>query len=58
MLSNAAKEDVIRIHQFGIERFGLVQADRYIDILFNCFETVAKRPLSFEAVDYIRQGYC
>jgi len=26
-LSNTAKEDLIRIHPFGVERFGIPQAD-------------------------------
>ena len=56
-LSNTAKEDLIRIHHYGIERFGEVQADKYLDIFFDCFKIIAERPLSFEAVDYIKTGY-
>lgn len=56
-LSNAAKEDLIRIHNFGAERFGLAQADKYFDTFFDYFEIIAKNPFSFEAVDYIRPGY-
>ena len=56
-LSNEAKEDLIRIHQYGIERFGVNQADKYFNSLFDHFEIIAKRPLSFEAVDFIKPGY-
>ena len=28
-LSNEAKEDLIRIHHYGVEKFGLAQADKY-----------------------------
>ncbi len=56
-LSNAAKEDLIRIHQFGTEKFGVTQADKYFDSFFDYFEIIAQRPFSFEAVDYIKKGY-
>lgn len=51
-LSNEAKEDLIRIHQFGIQ-----QADKYFNSFFDYFETIAERPFSFESVDYLRKGY-
>ena len=56
-LSNTAKEDLIRIHHFGVERFGLKQADKYYNSFFKYFEIIAEQPLSFEAVDFIRPGY-
>ena len=56
-LSNAAKEDLIRIHHFGVEKFGIVQADKYFDSFFDSFEIIAQRPFSFESVDYIKEGY-
>lgn len=33
-LSNAAKEDLIRIHHYGVERFGMQQADAYFNSFF------------------------
>lgn len=30
-ISNAAKEDLIRIHHYGIEKFGIIQADKYLN---------------------------
>jgi toxin ParE1/3/4 len=56
-LSNAAKEDLIRIHHFGVEKFGMIQADEYFDSFFDCFDMIALRPFSFESVDYIKKGY-
>ena len=56
-LSNAAKEDLIRIHHFGVEKFGITQADKYFDSFFDYFEIIAQRPFSFESVDYIKEGY-
>ncbi|QNR23304.1 type II toxin-antitoxin system RelE/ParE family toxin [Croceimicrobium hydrocarbonivorans] len=56
-LSNIAKEDLVRIHQYGMIKFGASQADKYIDALFNQFEIIAARPYSFESVDHIRAGY-
>lgn len=56
-LSNEAKNDLIRIHQYGITQFGIKQADRYFDSFFNYFDNIAKRPFSYESVDYIKDGY-
>ena len=56
-LSNAVKEDLIRIHHFGVENFGMVQAYKYFNTFFDYFEIIAQRPYAFESVDYIRKGY-
>jgi toxin ParE1/3/4 len=56
-LSNEAKEDLIRIHQYGIKKFGMTQADKYFDTFFEYFEIITQRPFSFESVDYIKKGY-
>jgi len=56
-LSNAAKEDLIRIHHYGVERFGMTQADKYFDSFFKNFDIIAQRPFSFESVNYIKEGY-
>jgi len=56
-ISNAVKEDLIRIHHFGAEKFGITQADKYFDSFFDYFEIIAQRPFSFESVDYIKKGY-
>ena len=56
-LSNVAKEDLVRIHQYRVEKFGLAHADKYFDSLFEYFEIISQRPFSFESVDFIRKGY-
>jgi len=56
-LSNEAKEDLIRIHHYGVEKFGVVQADNYFDSFFKYFDIIAQRPYSFESVHYIKEGY-
>lgn len=56
-ISNTAKEDLIRIHRYGVQKFGMIQADKYFDSLFEHFEIIGQRPFSFESVDYIRKGY-
>lgn len=56
-LSNAAKDDLIRIHHFGVDKFGVAQADKYFHSFFDYFEIIAQSPFSFESVDYIKEGY-
>ena len=56
-LSNVAKEDLIRIHHYGVHRFGINQADKYVESFFDYFEIIAKNPEAFEAVDFIKSGY-
>ncbi len=56
-LSNTAKEDIIRIHHYGIKQFGLTQADKYIDSLFTYFDIIAQNPFAFESASYIKEGY-
>jgi toxin ParE1/3/4 len=56
-LSNAAKEDLIRIHQYGVHKFGIAQSDKYFDRFFEYFDIIAQRPFAFESVDYIKDGY-
>lgn len=56
-LSNVAKDDLIRIHHYGVRKFGIKQADKYFNSFFDNFEIIAERPLSFESVDFIKPGY-
>jgi len=56
-LSNSAKEDLIRIHHYGVEKFGIRQADKYFNLFFEYFDIITQRPFSFESVDYIKKGY-
>lgn len=56
-LSNEAKADLIRIHHYGVHKFGMAQADKYFEAFFEYFDAIAKSPFSFESVDYIKEGY-
>ena len=56
-LSNSAKEDLIRIHHFGVKKFGMTQADKYFESFFEYFEIISERPFSFESVEYIKAEY-
>ncbi len=57
ILSEEAKEDLIRIHHFGVKKFGMRQADRYFYDFFTCFERIAHNPYSFESIEHIHPGY-
>jgi len=56
-LSNSAKEDLIRIHHYGVKKFGVKQADKYFNTFFTYFDIIAEQPFSFESVDFIKRGY-
>lgn len=56
-LSEEAKQDLIRIHQYGTKTFGEAQADKYFNGFFEHFNRIAENPYSFPAVDIIRKGY-
>ena len=56
-ISNVAKDDLIRIHHYGVYKFGMQQADKYFEAFFKYFDIIAQRPFSFESVDFIKVGY-
>ena len=56
-LSEAAKEDLIGIAQYGDEQFGIVQSDRYREKLKQRFSVLAESPELYPTVDHIRAGY-
>ncbi len=56
-LSERAKEDLIRIHHYGIKQFGETQADKYYNQFFEYFEIISDRPYSFGAIEHIKPGY-
>lgn len=56
-LSEDAKNDLIRIHQYGVIKHGEVQADKYYFAFFDRFEKIAEQPYLYQAVDHIRKGY-
>jgi toxin ParE1/3/4 len=56
-LSNTAKEDLIRIHQYLVKKFGVRQADKYFNDFFESFELIVNQPYSFESANYVKEGY-
>lgn len=56
-LSNVAKEDLIKIHQYGVKKFGITQADKYFERFFKYFDLISEQPFTFEAVDFIKPDY-
>ncbi|KZS41868.1 plasmid stabilization protein [Aquimarina aggregata] len=56
-LTNEAESDLIRIHQYGVRKFGEDQADKYFYAFFEQFELIAKQPHLYPSVDYFRKGY-
>ena len=56
-LSNEAKNDLIWIHQYGVKKFGMTQADRYYNSFFEYFDIIADRPFSFKSVNYLKSDY-
>ncbi len=56
-ISSKAKEDLRRIYTYGVSKFGIKQADKYFNTFFEYFDIIAKRPYSFESVDFIKKGY-
>lgn len=56
-LNIQAEEDITRIFEYGLGRFGLSQAVAYYEKLFDCFEKITSNPFIFpEAIRY-REGY-
>jgi toxin ParE1/3/4 len=49
-LSYEAEEDIGRIFEYGLGRFGLQQANKYYDMLFECFNKIASNPFIFPVV--------
>lgn len=56
-LTEEAKDDLIRIHQWGVENHGEEAADKYYSVFFDRFEQLAENPLSFQSVTDLREGY-
>lgn len=56
-LSEKAKEDFLRIYEYGIGQFGLDQADKYFEMMHQCFDKIASNPFLFPAVSNIKPNY-
>ena len=56
VLSKEADEDLIRIHEFGVYKFGETQADKYFLAFFEQFKVIVKNPYLYPSVDYLNVG--
>jgi len=56
-LNIQAEEDLTRIFEYGMSRFGMLQANKYYDMLFDCFSKIASNPYLFPEAIRFRQGY-
>ncbi len=56
-LSDAAKEDLIVIAQYGDEHYGIAHSDRYRELLKRRFAVLAEQPYLYAVVDHVRTGY-
>ena len=55
--SNDTEADLERIQLRGFKEYGLEQADKYYNALFDRFEELADNPYLYQAVDDIREHY-
>jgi toxin ParE1/3/4 len=56
-LTPAARRDLEGVWRYTQQTWGVEQANRYIDILTEAFQGLARSPLSAPACDHIRPGY-
>jgi toxin ParE1/3/4 len=56
-LSEKAKEDLFQIYEFGIAKFGESQADKYFDMMHECFTKIAMYPFLFSAISNVKANY-
>lgn len=56
-LNIQAEEDLTRIFKYGLNRFGLMQADKYYEMLFECFSKIASNPLLFPKGNHYKKDY-
>lgn len=57
VLTKDAEEDLDRIHEYGVGRFGMFQADKYYALFFECFEKIASNPLMFPNSRHLNKKY-
>ncbi len=46
-LTREAKDDLWRIYEFGVYKFGEAQADKYFNILYDCFDKICSNSFMF-----------
>lgn len=56
-LSEAADNDLDRILDYGIDKYGLADALEHHKALKQRFASIAENPFQYQAVEHIRAGY-
>lgn len=57
VLTKDVEDDLERIHDYGVAKFGMLQADIYYEMFFECFDKIASNPFMFPSSDYLKKGY-
>jgi toxin ParE1/3/4 len=55
--SKLARLDLIEIADYTADKWGVSQAERYLDGLEDCFKRLVRNPQMGRACDWIRPGY-
>ncbi|MEZ4792794.1 MAG: type II toxin-antitoxin system RelE/ParE family toxin [Gelidibacter sp.] len=56
-LSSDAKEDLRRIYYYGVISFGIIQADKYFNMMHDCFDKIESNPYLFPKADFIEKDF-
>lgn len=56
-LTYEAAADLENIYDYGIDQFGLDQANTYLDLLEERLDQISENPLMYPAAEYVRHGY-
>jgi toxin ParE1/3/4 len=57
VLTQDADTDLERIHDYGVAQFGMLQADKYYEMFFECFDKIAFNPFMFPSAAHLNKGY-
>jgi toxin ParE1/3/4 len=56
-LRSLARDDLEAIWDYTVEQWDIKQAERYLDILFGCFDDLAANPQLGRPRDDVKSGY-
>jgi toxin ParE1/3/4 len=56
-LTREAKEDLWRIYEYGVYKFGFIQAEKYFNMMHDCFDKIASHPLMFPEAGHLKKDY-
>lgn len=56
-LTREAKEDLWRIYEFGVCKFGATQAEKYFNMMNDCFDKITSYPYMFPETIKNKKSY-